>query len=135
MSFSWIHPPILEQALVYTLGGYGVNGTEGIKPHIWCLVAIWGRGRAESGGLFRRENFRRAGALRGGRRRPAEVLPDESEQSRFAGEDPYITAVDVLHRSLEAVACVGLIGLPWYPYAQHKSDHAADHGRPPLRFP
>src|ERR687892_2845663 len=135
MSFSWIHPPILELALSLYPRGVWCQRRRCIKPHIWSLVAIWGRGRAESGGLFRRENFRRAGALRGGRRRPAEVLPDESEQSRFAGEDPYITAVDVLHRSLEAVACVGLIGLPWYPYAQHKSDHAADHGRPPLRFP
>src|SRR5919106_3433985 len=57
MSFSWIHPPILELALSLYPRGVWCQRRRCIKPHIWCLVAIWGRGRAESGGLFRRENF------------------------------------------------------------------------------
>ena len=51
------------------------------------------------------------------------MLPDKGEQSVFAREDPYVAAVDVLHRSLEAVTGLGFIRLPGYPNPYDKSDH------------
>jgi len=52
------------------------------------------------------------------------MLPDKGEQSTFARENPYFAAVDVLHRSLEAVIGLGFIRLPGYPNAHDESNHA-----------